>query len=69
MCYEICPSQKIICKEPGMTAEEAWDIAKKLFADYSNTKLDNIFWKRMVVSETYGINSTGSQIKNRSVGN
>ena len=45
MCYEICPSPKIICKEPEMTAEEAWDIAKKLFADYSNTKLDNIFGK------------------------
>ena len=28
-----------------MTAEEAWDIAKKLFADYYNTKLDNIFGK------------------------
>lgn len=40
-----CPSPKIIYKEPEMTAEEAWDIAKKLFADYSNTKLDNIFGK------------------------
>lgn len=43
--HEICPSYKTICKEPEMTAEEAWDIAKKLFADYSNTKLDNIFGK------------------------
>lgn len=30
---------------PDMTAEEAWDIAKKLFADYSNAELDDIFGK------------------------
>lgn len=30
---------------PGMTAEEAWEIAKKLFADYSNAELDEIFGK------------------------
>lgn len=30
---------------PDMTAEEAWDIAKKLFADYSNAELDEIFGK------------------------
>lgn len=28
-----------------MTAEEAWDIAKNLFADYSNAELDEIFGK------------------------
>lgn len=30
---------------PSMTAEEAWEIAKKLFADYSNVELDEIFGK------------------------
>lgn len=30
---------------PGMTAEEAWKIAKDLFADYSNVELDEIFGK------------------------
>lgn len=30
---------------PDMTAEEAWEIAKKLFADYSNVELDEIFGK------------------------
>lgn len=30
---------------PDMTAEEAWEIAKKLFADYSNAELDEIFGK------------------------
>lgn len=30
---------------PTMTAEEAWDIAKNLFADYSNAELDEIFGK------------------------
>ena len=34
-----------ILHEPQMTAEEAWEIAKKLFADYSNTELDEIFGK------------------------
>ena len=31
--------------EPLMTAEEAWDISKKLFSDYSNSELDEIFGK------------------------
>ena len=31
---------------PDMTAEEAWEIAKNLFADYSNSELDDIFGKR-----------------------
>lgn len=30
---------------PDMTAEEAWEIAKNLFANYSNTELDDIFEK------------------------
>lgn len=30
---------------PDMTAEESWEIAKKLFADYSNAELDDIFGK------------------------
>lgn len=30
---------------PDMTAEEAWEIAKKLFSDYSNIVLDEIFGK------------------------
>lgn len=30
---------------PTMTAEEAWEIAKNLFADYSNEDLDDIFGK------------------------
>lgn len=29
----------------SMTAEEAWDIAKKLFADFSDAELDEIFGK------------------------
>ncbi len=36
---------KDIQKSPDMTAEEAWDIAKKLFAGYSNAELDDIFGK------------------------
>lgn len=32
-------------KEPDMTAEEAWEISKKLFSDYSNSELDEIFGK------------------------
>lgn len=31
--------------EPVMTAEEAWEIARNLFANYSNTELDEIFGK------------------------
>lgn len=30
---------------PDMNAEEAWDISKKLFSDYSNSELDEIFGK------------------------
>lgn len=30
---------------PEMTAEEAWEIAKNLFANYSNAELDDIFGK------------------------
>lgn len=30
---------------PDMTDDEAWEIAKKLFADYSNVELDEIFGK------------------------
>lgn len=36
---------KDIQKSPDMTAEESWEIAKKLFADYSNAELDDIFEK------------------------
>lgn len=34
-----------IVQDPDMTAEEAWEIAKKLFADYSDAELDEIFGK------------------------
>ncbi len=34
-----------IIQKPDMTAEEAWEIAKNLFADYSNAELDDIFGK------------------------
>ena len=34
-----------IIQKPGMTAEEAWEIAKNLFANYSNAELDDIFEK------------------------
>lgn len=34
-----------IIQKPDMTAEEAWEIAKNLFADYSNAELDEIFGK------------------------
>lgn len=30
---------------PDMTAEESWEIAKNLFANYSNAELDDIFGK------------------------
>lgn len=30
---------------PDMTAEEAWEIARNLFANYSNAELDDIFGK------------------------
>lgn len=38
-------SEQDIQEVPDMTAEEAWEIAKKLFADYSNVELDEIFGK------------------------
>lgn len=39
-----------VCEEdvlpvPDMTAEEAWEIARNLFANYSNAELDDIFEK------------------------
>lgn len=34
-----------ILQDPQMTAEEAWEIAKNLFANYSNAELDDIFGK------------------------
>lgn len=34
-----------IVQDTDMTAEEAWEIAKKLFADYSDAELDEIFGK------------------------
>lgn len=34
-----------IIQKPDMTAEEAWEIAKNLFANYSNAELDDIFEK------------------------
>jgi len=34
-----------IIQKPDMTAEEAWEIAKNLFANYSNAELDDIFGK------------------------
>ena len=42
-CFDVCESN--IITAPDMTAEEAWEIAKKLFADYSNIELDEIFGK------------------------
>ena len=42
-CFDVCESN--IVTDPDMTAEEAWEIAKKLFADYSNIELDEIFGK------------------------
>lgn len=37
--------KKDVIPAPDMTAEEAWWISKKLFADYSNSELDEIFGK------------------------
>ena len=37
--------KKDVIPAPDMTAEEAWGISKKLFADYSNSELDEIFGK------------------------
>lgn len=34
-----------IVQDQDMTAEEAWEIAKKLFTEYSDTELDEIFGK------------------------
>ena len=39
--FDVCEDD--IVPVPDMTAEEAWEIAKKLFADYSNAELDEIF--------------------------
>ena len=41
--FDVCETN--IITAPDMTAEEAWEIAKKLFADYSNIELDEIFGK------------------------
>lgn len=41
--FDVCEDD--IVPVPDMTAEEAWKIAKKLFADYSNAELDGIFGK------------------------
>ena len=41
--FDVCEDD--IVPVPDMTAEEAWEIAKKLFADYSNVELDEIFGK------------------------
>ena len=42
-CFDVCEPN--IIPIPEMTADEAWEIAKKLFADYSNIELDEIFGK------------------------
>lgn len=41
--FDVCEDN--IVPVPEMTAEEAWEIAKNLFADYSNIELDEIFGK------------------------
>ena len=40
---ELFADAEEILPVPDMTAEEAWEIAKNLFADYSNIELDEIF--------------------------
>ena len=45
---EIEGNRFVVCEDDivpvtDMTAEEAWEIAKKLFVDYSNAELDEIF--------------------------
>lgn len=42
---ELFADEEEILPVPDMTAEEAWEIAKNLFADYSNIELDEIFGK------------------------
>lgn len=42
---ELFVNEEDVIPIPGMTAEESWEIAKKLFADYSNAELDDIFGK------------------------
>lgn len=39
--FDVCEDD--IVPVPDMTDEEAWEIAKKIFADYSNAELDEIF--------------------------
>lgn len=41
--FDVCEDD--IVPVPEMAAEEAWGIAKNLFADYSNIELDEIFGK------------------------
>lgn len=38
-------SENVIIAVPDMTAEEAWKISKKIFLDYSDSELDEIFGK------------------------
>lgn len=47
--FNVCEDN--IVHVQGMTAEEAWEIAKKLFADYSNVELDEIFGKEWSFSK------------------
>lgn len=42
---ELFVNGEAIIPIPDMTAEEAWEIAKNLFANYSNAELDEIFGK------------------------
>ena len=42
---ELFANEEDVIPVPDMTAEEAWEIAKNLFADYSNIELDEIFGK------------------------
>lgn len=42
---ELFANEEDVIPVPYMTAEEAWEIAKNLFADYSNIELDEIFGK------------------------
>lgn len=43
LCTFLCADSAIVAGT--MTAEESWEIAKKLFTDYSNDELDEIFGK------------------------
>lgn len=42
-CFDVCEDN--IVPVPDMSAEKAWEIAKNLFANYSNAELDDIFGK------------------------